>query len=892
MRSTSALWLGVLSGLSFLSLLMLQSQSVDAQSGGVSSPVANRGQEVWSAEMTVGANGRMLGFTELGGRTSGELSNPTFTWRGTTYTVTNLLYSRAPRSADAWSLVIDVSPGLPLEPNEYGCLALRLGDQWLNLADARGNGRQFFWYEIDLSWGLGDSVEVGLREFPPLFEARSISGWGNNPLEPELGMAGAHLMRRAPVDFEFAMSGTMTDELPDARALSNALHDQDEPTPNAAGATDMLWQWGQFLDHDISLTPSTVASIRTGIPVPQGDPTFDPLGTGLRSLRFNRSLFDPETGSGPDNPREQINLITTFIDASNVYGSSNERIHELRTNDGTGRLKSRNNGRWLPLNPSGLEIDDGGRRQSGLLLAGDIRANEQVVLVAMHTLFVREHNRLAEIIAADHPEMTGHEIFELVRKVVGAQMQVITYQEFLPLLLGPGVLDPYDGYDPEVDPTIANEFSTAAFRFGHTMLSPKLELRDSDGDVEHISLTEGFFNPSMVRERGIDVFLRGVSGQVAQEVDLGLVDEIRNLLFGPLGSAGRDLAALNIQRGRDHGLPGYNVVRRHYGLPPAVGFADISSDPAIQKALESAYENIQDLELWTGGLAEDHMPGAMVGETFHAIIADQFRRLRDGDRFWFENDAYFLANEHLLEELRSTTLADIIRRNTRISDELPDNVFGGPSPTVRVTAAAQRITEGNAAAFTLVRSGPTSSALTLHLELRETGKMLRKELGLRDQVTFEAGRDTVRLSLPTSNDANSECDSTIEVSVAEFEELGHSTDTASARLTVLDDDSIEIGLERGLNRIEWTGQDGVRVLSALTCVGDAGTSGSVTGIYQWDEEAGHWLAFFPGFVEFPGLGELNDLTTLRVGHIYLVTTTQSLTWRIPQSVPPPDAPSQ
>ena len=103
-----------------------------------------------------------------------------------------------------------------------------------------------------------------------------------------------------------------------------------------------------------------------------------------------------------------------------------------------------------------------------------IRANEQVGLTALHTLFVREHNRLADVLVSENPGLNGNEIYEFARKIVGAQMQAITYNEFLPLLLGPDAIGPYGGYNPGVDPTITNEFSTAAYRFGHTMVSPSL----------------------------------------------------------------------------------------------------------------------------------------------------------------------------------------------------------------------------------------------------------------------------------------------------------------------------------------------------------------------------------------------------------------------------------
>ena len=410
--------------------------------------------------------------------------------------------------------------------------------------------------------------------------------------------------------------------------------------PNSYGVTDMVWQWGQFLDHDLSLTPAAEQE-SLPIPIPQRDPAFNPFISGV-TMPFGRSAFDPSSGVTLDRPRTPINTITAFIDASNVYGSDPGRTRALRTNDGTGRLRTSHDGRLLRYNDDFLPNDDGNRgRTTALFLAGDIRANEHVGLTSMHALFVREHNRLAGIIASENPSLMGQEIFELARKIVGALMQAITYNEFLPLLLGPGALGPYEGYDPRVDPSISNEFSTAAYRFGHTMLSPSLMHIDASGRTQAFSLAASFFNPELVEAEGIEGFLRGLAIQQAQEIDPLLIDEVRNMLFGAPGGPVRDLAALNIQRTRDHGLADYNTTRMAYGLPPVRDFADVSSDPDTVEALRAVYGEIGYLDLWVGGLAEDHLPGALVGETFHAILVDQFRRLRDGDRYWYERDPFF-----------------------------------------------------------------------------------------------------------------------------------------------------------------------------------------------------------------------------------------------------------
>jgi peroxidase len=473
------------------------------------------------------------------------------------------------------------------------------------------------------------------------------------------------------------------------RAISQTVFDQNSSIPNSLGASDWLWQWGQFIDHDLDLTPATSGE-SFNILVPAGDPLFDPLNTGTQEMSLTRSIYDTLTGTSTSNPREQINEITAYIDGSNIYGSDDERAEALRTNDGTGKLKISigDNGEiLLPFNTAGLENDDPfGRPASQLFLAGDTRANEQTGLTATHTLFVREHNRLADNIdqRLDNGEpaivnlwfesgLSEEDfIYESARRIVGAEIQAITYNEFVPILLGNNALGNYNGYDETVNPGISNEFSTAAFRVGHTMLSPELQRINPDGTSDtSLNLRSSFFNPDIITTDGIDSVLLGLASQEAQEIDTKLIDDVRNFLFGMPGSGGMDLASLNIQRGRDHGLPSYNDTREALGFDPITNFSEISSDPSVQTALQDAYGNVDDIDLWVGGLAEDHLTGALVGETFHEILTDQFVRLRDGDRFYFENDPTL---QVLAPNVGDTTLADVITANSDITT-IQDNVF-------------------------------------------------------------------------------------------------------------------------------------------------------------------------------------------------------------------------
>lgn len=254
-------------------------------------------------------------------------------------------------------------------------------------------------------------------------------------------------------------------------------------------------------------------------------------------------------------------------------------------------------------------------------------------------------------------------------------MQSITYNEFLPALLGANALTPYRGYRWTVSPAISNEFSTAIFRFGHSALSPVFLRLDATGSAipeGHLPLRDGFFRPDrIVDEGGIEPILRGLASQACSPIDTQLVDDVRNFLFGVPGSGGFDLASLNIQRGRDHGLPSYSDARWMLGLSPRASFADVNSDPDVQAQLASVYADVDDIDLWVGTLSEEPVDGGHVGELAFKVISRQFTALRDGDRYWYQ--AALTAEEIAIVE--STTLADIIRRNTSIGSELQDNVF-------------------------------------------------------------------------------------------------------------------------------------------------------------------------------------------------------------------------
>ncbi len=372
------------------------------------------------------------------------------------------------------------------------------------------------------------------------------------------------------------------------------------------------------------------------------------------------------------NPRQQTTEVSTFVDGSMIYGSDATRANALRSFKG-GALKT-SAGNLMPLNTAGLENANDSRifPADQLFLGGDIRANENLELTAIQTLFVREHNTLAAALAVRNPQLTDEQLYQQARALVIAEVQVITYREFLPAMLGPNPLRPYSGYKPDVNPGLATEFSTAAFRIGHTLINDDVEFLDNDADEirEGLPLAFAFFNPGPIKEVGPDSVLKYLATDNAQEVDTQLVTGLRDFLFGPPGAGGLDLASLNIQRGRDHGLADYNTIRSAYGLPRVSQFSQITRNAALQAKLLALYGNLSDIDLWVAGLAEDHVPGSSVGPTFQRIIAQQFERTRDGDSQWYER--VFFGRQ--LAALQATRLSDIIRRNTTIT-KLQDNVF-------------------------------------------------------------------------------------------------------------------------------------------------------------------------------------------------------------------------
>jgi hypothetical protein len=552
-----------------------------------------------------------------------------------------------------------------------------------------------------------------------VLDVRSITGFGNNLAHPTWGQGNTDLIRVSPVAYADGISAPSAPNTLNPRVISNELSNQSDPifsfadnlgNPNSRELSDYAYAFGQFIDHDMDLTLDNsgqafniLASGMAGDPMTGGEP-------------FTRSQFDPRTGTSTSNPRQQINLNTSYLDLSQVYGSTDAVSDLLRSHSG-GRMKT-SAGDLLPresdFTATELAIinrDEGGIANdahqvpdSQLFVAGDKRVNEVIELTAQQTLFMRNHNRLAGQLQSLHPSWTDEQLFQEARKLNIAEYQNIVFNGYVPSIIGTNGLAAYTGYKSSVDAAISTEFSTVGFRFGHSLLSSTVGRDNNDGtgitDVNPngstVNLTEDFFRPDMLNNAHVTVnlvdrfgnpdphtsstvgeLLKALADGLPNEFDLRLIDEVRNILFGIPHGPGTDLAARDIQRARDHGIGTYNQVRVAYHLAPVTSYAQISSDPAVREALAGTYgpdtlADVNKIDPFIGMLAEDIIPGTDVGVTVKAILADQFGRLRDGDRFFFSNESFNSEEQSLLAQ--GDDYADVIQNNTSITN-LQGDVF-------------------------------------------------------------------------------------------------------------------------------------------------------------------------------------------------------------------------
>ncbi|CDW54501.1 animal hem peroxidase family protein; animal haem peroxidase family protein [Trichuris trichiura] len=528
---------------------------------------------------------------------------------------------------------------------------------------------------------------------------RTMDGTCNNLRNPLWGAAGTAFQRILPPVYEDGIGSPVsshTKDRPSAREATRFL--LSSPQLVTSGKWNMLlMQFGQFIVHDTSRT-SLLPSDRCGscmeIPgrcFPIRVENFDPRFGCARPpccLFFTRS--SPLCGTGMSSSREQVNENTAFLDGSAVYSSSlpdSLRLKEPKV--GTMRFTFFNNHVVPPFNDKACF---GPNNCNANFDIGDNRATIFIALVAVHTLFIREHNRLTEQLRLINPTWPPERLFLESRKIIGAMIQVITYKEWLPKILGiryHSLIPPYTGYDATVNPSIINEFTTAAMRFGHGMITEFYERVDDRGNsipsakmsqcyyvvlrmyVSTFRFDQGVLKPAkLLFEGGVEPLLRGLLRMEVKRPQRVTTSVTENM-FGST-----DLASTNVQRGRDHGLASYNHFRQYCGLKRAQDFDDLSNeilDPNLRNNLQQGFRDVDNIDLYVGGLLEDPVIDGLVGPTFACLISEQFRRLRDGDRFWYQNPEIFSPEQ--LEELEKFTIARLMCNNMKNLNKVPRDGF-------------------------------------------------------------------------------------------------------------------------------------------------------------------------------------------------------------------------
>ena len=595
---------------------------------------------------------------------------------------------------------------------------------------------------------------------------RSLDGSGNNRRHPEWGQAGSTYPRLAPANYA-DRAGTMIAG-PPARYVSNRVfNDTSQNLFSENGLTQWGFVWGQFLDHTFGLRQEgdEAAPIRFD--------TSDPLEEFINddgAIAFTRSAAAASRRRGT---LEQVNVVGGYLDASAVYGDTAERLEWLRDGPVDGDLF--NNSATLLL-PNGLLPRRDARGDAttaprmtltgplagdpaAAVVAGDVRANENLALTAVQTLFAREHNRIVALLPAELPEADK---FEIARRVVGAEQQFITYEEFLPAV---GVsLAPASKYDPRRNASVTNQFATVGFR-AHSMVHGELESTAAAADYSAeqlaaieavgvevvvageelefvIPLNVAFGNPGLLGLVGLDAVLVGLGAESQYRNDEQIDNQMRSVLFQPPAATDpacldgpmlpqcyrlvSDLGAIDVERGRDHGIAAYNDLRRALGLEPRSAFTEITgeaseafpADPELDVAdplqdpnlldvlelfdaadnpiepgseaadgeavtairrttlaarLAALYGDVDSLDAFVGMVAEPHLPGSELGELQHAMWARQFEALRDGDRFFYLWDPLLAEIEQRYGITFRHTLAGIIELNS--GADVADNVF-------------------------------------------------------------------------------------------------------------------------------------------------------------------------------------------------------------------------
>uniref|UniRef100_A0A8C7NF15 NAD(P)H oxidase (H2O2-forming) n=1 Tax=Oncorhynchus mykiss TaxID=8022 RepID=A0A8C7NF15_ONCMY len=539
------------------------------------------------------------------------------------------------------------------------------------------------------------------------WEVQRYDGWYNNLAYHSRGAVGSPLVRLLPARYSDGVLQPLQEpQLPNPRRVSDVTARGPSGLPSAHNQTVLSVFFGYHVVFEIQDSrPPGCPPEFMHIPVPEGDPVFDPNRTGRVLLPFQRGPWEKHSSQSPNNPRTQVNLVTAWLDGSSIYGPSSSWSDALRSFSGgllasgeqwdMPKRRGGSNLMWSAADPS-----TGQHGPEGLYELGNGWGNENVFTMAEGIVWFRYHNYIASRLREKHPSWSDEDLFQSARKTVVATFQNIAFYEWLPGFLGEKTMSPYLGKNNRPS------FNLLACHVCHRdfFLLPALGHRNRtchfqkvvnvDGSASPaLRLCNSFWNrqnPNLKSGQDIDRLIMGMTSQIAEREDNVIVEDLRDYMYGPLRFSRSDLVALTVQRGRDFGLPSYNQVREGLGLVPVERWGDVNpqlntTNPQVLSELITQYlyhGDISKLELFPGGLLES-VDGP--GQVFSTIILDQFNRIRNGDRFWFENTQNGLFTAEELQAIRNTTFHDVITAVTGAeAEDIQRRVFfwkdGDPCP--------------------------------------------------------------------------------------------------------------------------------------------------------------------------------------------------------------------
>jgi peroxidase len=479
--------------------------------------------------------------------------------------------------------------------------------------------------------------------------------------------------------------------LPSPRRVALVVH---QPYVQFSEWTDLFLWFGQSIVHDASLIAATTEYNGApksctcnspdpacfNIPIPEDD-YHNKDQECIPFLRSAAGLREDQCYSGP---REPINLQTHWLDLSNIYGSNPAQAANVRLFEG-GLLKyslhPESDKHQLPRRP-GSDCPSYSKRLEKCFVAGDPRAEDNAFLTSIHALFLREHNRVAYELASLNPQWDDETLYQEARRIVTAEYQHIIFSDYLPNLIGRenaaeyGLMPLKNGYTYEYDgnifPSVINEYSTAAMRFCHALVPHHLQKATSNYELFHEKKTNYYIFNTTLSFYYPDAPLRGSIVQPSYYPSPQVNYDLNNYLFDGIFPDSRrfSLPALNIQRGRDHGLPSYNEFRRECGLKYAYSFDDLDNiPPYVIERLRSVYADVNDIDLWSGIVSEYPIKEAVLGPTAACIVARQYKDWKVADQWYYEagDNEWIRFTPRQLSEIRKSLLARLLCDNLDIT---------------------------------------------------------------------------------------------------------------------------------------------------------------------------------------------------------------------------------